>query len=470
MPNDAGDIARCTDLVRTYRTPTGEVQALRGVSATFARGAVTAVVGPSGSGKSSLLRLMAGLDRASAGTLEVDGTAITSASARSRRHLRRAKVGYVFQRPSDNFVPHLSVGGHLRMAAGRSRDGSDLAELLDALGIGHRTGNLPGELSGGEQQRAAFGQALATGSPLVVADEPTAELDGPSGAAVLERIRELAGRGISFVIATHDPAVVAAADHTLELDHGSVRGSAVNAGNGHVDRGGLEELLWAPSMEPLWDDDPVVELVGVSKTYGHGTDAVRALVDVDMDTRAGQVIAVMGRSGSGKTTLLHSIAGWEVPDRGVVTVPGGREPDWSQIAVVPQRLGLMEELTVQENVEYPARVAGDLADRRELVGSLLRRFGLEELRHRAPRETSLGEQQRTALARVLVMRPQVLIADEPTDHQDAAWVARVFATLQEAAAFGTCCIVATHDGTLERYADRTLSMADGRIVAASDGS
>jgi len=469
LPNDAGDIARCADLVRTYRTPTGEVQALRGVSATFTRGAITAVVGPSGSGKSSLLRLMAGLDRASAGTLEIDAMTVTSASARARRHLRRSKVGYVFQRPSDNFVPHLSVGAHLRMAAGRSTAGADLAELLDALGIGHRAENLPGELSGGEQQRAAFGQALATGSPLVVADEPTAELDGPSGAAVLERIRELAERGISFVIATHDPAVVAVADHTLTLDHGSVRGSVKDAGGGWDDRQ-LDELRWPTSMEPLWDDGPVVELVGVSKTYGHGEEAVRALVDVDLEARVGQVIAIVGRSGSGKTTLLHSIAGWEVPDQGVVTVPGGREPDWSQIAVLPQRLGLMEELTVQENVEYPARVAGDLADRRELVASLLRRFGLEELRDRAPRETSLGEQQRTALARVLVLRPQVLIADEPTGHQDAAWVSKIFATLQEAASLGTCCIVATHDGTLERFADRTLSMADGRIVTTSVGS
>jgi putative ABC transport system ATP-binding protein len=466
LPNDLDDIARCADLVRTYRTSTGEVQALRGVSASFTRGAVTAVVGPSGSGKSSLLRLMAGLDRASGGTMQIDGTAITAASSRARRHLRRSTVGYVFQRPSDNFVPHLSVGAHLRLAAGRTSSGSDLAELLDALGIGHRAGNLPGELSGGEQQRAAFGQALATGSPLVVADEPTAELDGPSGAAVLERIRVLADRGTSFVIATHDPAVVAVSDHTLELDHGSVRGTLATANTVRDDLG-VDELLWPASIEPVWDDGPVVELVGVSKTYGHGEEAVHALVDVDLEARPGEVIALVGRSGSGKTTLLHSVAGWEVPDRGVVTTPGGREPDWSQIAVVPQRLGLMEELTVQENVEYPARVRGDLEDRRELVASLLHRFGLEELRDRAPRETSLGEQQRTALARVLVLRPQVLIADEPTGHQDAAWVATVFATLQEAAALGTCCIVATHDGTLERFADRTLSVVDGRIVAAS---
>jgi putative ABC transport system ATP-binding protein len=121
---------------------------------------------------------------------------------------------------------------------------------------------------------------------------------------------------------------------------------------------------------------------------------------------------------------------------------------------------------VQENVEYPARVAGELADHRELVASLLRRFGLDHLRGRLPRETSLGEQQRTALARVLVLRPQVLIADEPTGHQDAGWMARVFATLQETAALGTCCIIATHDATIERFADRTLSMSDGRIVAS----
>lgn len=452
-------------MVRTYRSPTGEVQALRGVSAEFPRGRVTAVVGPSGSGKSSLLRLIAGLDRPTAGGLTVDGTQVSRASARARRHLRRRRLGYVFQRPSDNFVGHLTVADHMRLAAGRSRSGAELSQVLDRLGIGHRADHLAEGLSGGEQQRAAFAQALATGAPLVVADEPTAELDGSSADGVLRRIRDLADLGVSFILATHDPAVIAASDHRVELEHGRLRGAI------HDDRDGARteappELPWPASDEPYWGDGgEIVRVAGLSKTYGEGVEAVDALSDVGLQAREGEIVALVGRSGSGKTTLLHTIAGWESPDRGSVEVPGGRTKDWSHIAVVPQRLGLMDELSVEENVGYPSRVAGASSDRRDLVDGLLRRFGLYDLRRRYPRETSMGEQQRTALARALIVRPRLLIADEPTGHQDAGWTSRIFETLREAAALGTCCIVATHDEGLTRYADRILAMSDGRITA-----
>ena len=470
MRSDRADIVRCTDLVRTYRTPTGEVNALRGVSASFPRGSVTAVVGPSGSGKSSLLRLIAGMDRPSAGALEVDGRQVADASAHRRRRLRHETVGYVFQRPSDNFLGHLTVGEHMRLAAGRARSGTELGELLDALGVGHRADHVASGLSGGEQQRAAFAQALAAGAPLVVADEPTAELDGVSGAVVLERIRVFAERGVSFVLATHDPAVVAASEHRLELEHGSVRGAHLDAEGGAADDT-RSELAWPASDEPFWaDGDAIVRLSGISKTYGHGADAIDALIDIDLHASEGEVVALVGRSGSGKTTLLNIIAGWEFPDRGDVAVMDDGAADWSQIAVLPQRLGLMDELTVEENVGYPARVAGTLPERREFVQDLLRRFGLDRLQRRYPRETSLGEQQRTALARMLVLRPRLLIADEPTGHQDAGWVDRIFGTLQEAVALGTCCIVATHDEGLTAFADRIVPMSDGRITGRTEGA
>jgi putative ABC transport system ATP-binding protein len=463
LQNDPA-IVRCDDLVRTYRTPTGEVQALRGVSAEFPRGMVTAVVGPSGSGKSSLLRLIAGMDRPTTGTLAVDGMHLSGASARARRHLRRHRLGYVFQRPSDNFVGHLTVADHMRLAAGRSRSGAELSEVLDRLGIGHRADHLAEGLSGGEQQRAAFAQALATGAPLVVADEPTAELDGASADGVLRRIEDLADLGVSFILATHDPAVIAASDHRVELEHGRLRGASHAEGDG----AGSEappELPWPASDEPFWGDGhEIVRVAGVSKTYGEGAEAVDALTDVLLQAREGEIVALVGRSGSGKTTLLHTIAGWESPDEGTIEVPGGRTKDWAHIAVVPQRLGLMDELSVEENVGYPARVAGELPARLDLVDGLLRRFGLHDLRRRYPRETSLGEQQRTALARALIVRPRLLIADEPTGHQDAGWTSRIFDTLREATALGTCCIVATHDEGLTRYADRILPMSDGRIA------
>ena len=218
---------RCGGIERVYRTPSGEVHALHDVSCTFSHGAITAIVGPSGSGKSSLLRLIAGLDRPSSGSLNVEGRDVGAGSAAARRRLRRDLVGYIYQRPSDNFLPHLTVGEHLRFAEKGPRIGAlDVGGLLELLGIERRIDHLPSELSGGEQQRAAFAQALVTGANIIVADEPTAELDDASSEVVLDRVRALAGEGVTFLLATHDPAVMAIADERFELEHGRVKGTA----------------------------------------------------------------------------------------------------------------------------------------------------------------------------------------------------------------------------------------------------
>ena len=144
-------------------------------------------------------------------------------------------------------------------------------------------------------------------------------------------------------------------------------------------------------------------------------------------------------------------------------MPGNGSADWSDIAVMPQRLGLMEELSAQENVEYPARMAGVLAEHRSLVDDLIGALGLTDLRSRYPKETSLGEQQRIALARALVLRPRLLIADEPTGHQDAGWAARIMWVLREAAGAGCCCVIATHDRELIDQLDQGFAMSDGRL-------
>jgi ABC-type lipoprotein export system ATPase subunit len=458
LPSDAA--VRFEGLIRTYRTPTGEVQALRDVSATIEHGAVTAVVGPSGSGKSSLLRLIAGMDRPTAGSLRVEDRDVGRGSARSRRRLRRDLVGFVFQRPSDNFLGHLTVGEHLRLAArGGPVDG---VSLLDLLGLAQHVDRLPAELSGGEQQRAAFAQALATGARIVVADEPTAELDTTSAEHVLERIGALARTGVTFVLATHDPDVMATADARLELVHGRVKGTAFEPDER---LGAPIEVRWPGGGVPAWlvDEGPALRLDHVEKAYGHGDEVVWALRDVSVEAESGAVIGLVGRSGSGKTTLLNIAAGWERPGAGAVDRPGGGAPNWSEVAVVPQRLGLMEELSAGENVEYPARVAGVLNDRRELIEDLIHGLGLDALRHRYPRETSLGEQQRTAVGRALVLGPRLLIADEPTGHQDAGWAARVMELFRDAAGAGTCCLLATHDEGLRPFLDRTLPMSDGRV-------
>jgi putative ABC transport system ATP-binding protein len=180
------------------------------------------------------------------------------------------------------------------------------------------------------------------------------------------------------------------------------------------------------------------------------------------------MVGLMGRSGSGKTTLLNVLAGWERADAGSIFWLGDLEarlPErrWHEIAVLPQKFGLIEELTVRENIEYPARLHGSLESARKRVEELLGALGLEELERRAPSETSVGQQQRTALARALVLRPRLLLADEPSGHQDAMWARGVFGCLRAAAADGTACLVATHNEEVSGYFDEVVRIANGRV-------
>lgn len=219
---------------------------------------------------------------------------------------------------------------------------------------------------------------------------------------------------------------------------------------------------------------PFLEATDVWKSYRRGPEHVRALARVTFSLRAGEVVALVGRSGSGKTTLLNVLCGWERPDRGDVRWLDGRagaapaERPWTDLAIVPQGLGLLEELSVEENVELPLRLSRDglgEAEARRRVPPLLKALGLDRLADRNPPEISMGEHQRAALARALVVVPRLLLADEPTGHQDEGWARGVFNLLRMAARRGVCCLVATHNTEAVRFADRVLHIRDGILTA-----
>jgi len=217
--------AVCRDVTKVYLVADEEVRALTGVDKEFPAGQVTTIVGPSGSGKSSLLRILACMDRPTSGEVRIGGREIAELGVRQRRALRRTSVGYVFQNPTDNLVEYLRADEQVRLAAGLRGIRSEPAEidrLLELLGLAGRADHLPVQLSGGEQQRLSFACAVVGRPAVVVADEPTAELDSASADRVLEAVHDLRDEGVAFLLSSHDPRVVESADHLLRLEHGRV--------------------------------------------------------------------------------------------------------------------------------------------------------------------------------------------------------------------------------------------------------
>jgi putative ABC transport system ATP-binding protein len=219
--------------------------------------------------------------------------------------------------------------------------------------------------------------------------------------------------------------------------------------------------------------DPIVTLERASKSYRRGDETVVALADASFAVGAGEMVALVGPSGCGKSTTLNLAAGVDRPDSGHVTVCGvdvgaAGEAELVRlrrgvIGVVFQAFHLMPHLSVAENVALPLALAGRRDDAR--VAALLVRVGLGRRSTHYPGELSGGEQQRTAIARALVHRPRLLLADEPTGNLDSASGAAVLRLLDELRrSEGAALLLATHDERLAAVADRVIRMDDGRIV------
>jgi putative ABC transport system ATP-binding protein len=221
-PDRRGPTLVARDLYRFYRAGSEETLALRGVSLAVAAGEVVVVSGPSGSGKSTLLALLAGLDEPDGGQVRVAGELMSHRPEGERTLLRRRLIGVL--RQTGNLVDHLDVRANLQLVQsirGRGgHPGPSVAELLDQVALGHRTRALPAELSGGELARAGLAVALAAAPAVLIADEPTGELDLANERRVLQLFRAAAEGGAAVVIASHSAEVAAAADRVLRMADG----------------------------------------------------------------------------------------------------------------------------------------------------------------------------------------------------------------------------------------------------------
>jgi ABC-type lipoprotein export system ATPase subunit len=504
------------DVFRVYSTPEGDAAALQGLTVSVEEREVLVVLGPSGSGKSTLLRILSGLDRPSAGVVSVFGRDVGKLRGRRLAEYRSRLLGYVEQHYSRSLDPDLTARDLVALqlglagAEGAARE-KRADELLERVGLADKRLSRPGELSGGEQQRIAVCAALAHRPKLLLADEPTGELDADTAALVYELLGELAREeGCTTVVVSHDVESTSIADRIVRVRDGRVSEEAARAGDETlvVARGGWlrlpEELLARAGIgeraraelagrgivvtsagpaasevdvgdspaapAPTVDGRVVAEVQGLQKSYGHGPQKRVVLAGLNASFATGKLIAVTGPSGSGKTTLLNLLAGIAEADAGGVAVFGRRMADLDRearaalrrdhVAVIGQDPGLTPFLSARENVELGLALRGMGAEEaHERALEALGRVGLTERTEQRAARLSAGERQRVAIARAVAAGAGLLLADEPTarlDEANALAVGALFSKL--AREFGAAVVVATHDPLVVEQADATLRL------------
>lgn len=238
----------CADLVRIFIAEGVEVQALQGLSLSVDPGELVAVVGASGSGKSTLLSILSGMDTPTAGVARVAGQDLLTMSGRDRREFRRRRVGFVWQQTSRNLLPYLTAEENVAavLAIGgtvpRKERMTRARDLLDRAAIAHRADRRPDQLSGGEQQRVALAVAIANEPRVLLADEPTGELDDETSADVLEAMRSLNRElGVTTLIVTHDPSVSEHVARTVQIRDGRTAAEVLRSTR--TDEHGAEEQV-----------------------------------------------------------------------------------------------------------------------------------------------------------------------------------------------------------------------------------
>ena len=435
--------------------------ALAGIDLDVAAGEVVLLEGPSGGGKSTLLRALCGLvphfhGGRFSGSVVIDG--IDTLATSPARICRVA--GMVFQDPESQAV----LGAVERdVAFGLESAGVDPAliparvdEALEMAGAAHLRGRAITTLSGGERQRVALAAVLAPGPRLLLLDEPTSQLDEAGAEALLATLRRLTDAGAGIVLGEHrHDRGRPVADRLVAVRDGRIATPA-------------EPAPANARPEPARRGIARARLEGIHASHP-GREVLRG---VDLTLCAGEITALAGPNGCGKTTLLRVLAGLHQPDAGAVVLDRAEVTDqpaerrFPALGMVGQDPGrhLLTERVHDEVALALARLPLARAERRVRVARALEELGLAGLADQHPLDLSVGQRERVALAAILVAEPGVIVLDEPTRGMDPEGAAALGALLRRRADEGAAVLVATHDpGFARAVADRHLILTDGLV-------
>src|ERR1044071_4374914 len=470
-------------------------QVLRGLSLKIIPGQTTVVVGRSGSGKSVLLKVMMGLLRPDRGRVTLFGRDLATCSPVEVIELRK-RMGMLFQNYAlfDALTVDDNVGFSLHENS--TLPNREIADLTrDLVRILNLTGSerlLPAELSGGMRKRVSLARALIANPEVVLFDEPTTGLD-PIMIAQVDDMIALARQQyqITSVIISHDmSSTQRLADHVAFLHDGKIifygnydafMHAAPPPIQAFVEGARTSRLSRTANGEPAAAepaaaiaDAPVVELIGVHKRFG-AKDVLRG---VDLAIYPRRTTVIIGASGSGKSVIIKHIMGLFKPERGQIRVFGDdivpmKDLQLNEVrkhfGLLFQGAALLDWLSVYENVAFPLRERGDTprAELRDRVLDILERLNLNDIMHRMPGEISAGQRKRVGLARAIVMKPDIMIYDEPTTGQDPLRTRDIDDMIQQTQErFDITSIVISHDMSSTFRIGHIITMLyQGRIVA-----
>ena len=505
----AETILQLQDVVKIYNTGVGGFTALNGISLDVYKGEFLGIVGKSGAGKTTLLNMLSGVSEITSGEVlyypafneKLNGNnesiSIGKLSEDKLAAWRGQNMGIVYQ--SFELLPMLDLVNNIMLPqdfVGSYRNGISkerALELLDIVELSEHAYKLPAHISGGQKQRVAIARALVNDPPIIVADEPTGNLDTITAETIFQIFARLVEQGKTVIMVTHDHGLatrfsrrVYIIDGKLVDDHveEEVEPEKISSTTDVLDNDALMgaerpfiSTYTGRNADNNYDiSKPAIRLEKVIKTYVNAAGSFTALKGIDLNINYGQFVSIVGKSGSGKSTLLNMLTGIDHPTSGIVTMGGediyrmseSKRALWRgrNVGIVFQFFQLLPTLSLLENTMLPMDYCNVYAqnERPERAMELLRMVGLEDHAYDLPASVSNGQQQSAAIARSLATDPPIIVADEPTGNLDTRAADVVIRVFKELASRGKTILIVTHDPSLTSRTDQTVIISDGEII------
>ena len=494
-------IIQMQSVVKTYSMGAVPFVALNNIDIDIKQGEFLGITGKSGAGKTTLLNMISGVSEITSGNILFHWVGNESPSPSIPIHSlsedklalwRGENLGIIYQ--SFELMPTLSLVENVMLppdflgAYHPTISKKRALELLELVEIADHAYKIPAHISGGQKQRVAIARALVNDPHLIIADEPTGNLDSVTAETIFQIFEKLVSQGKTIVMVTHDESFASRFSRQLQIADGVVTDPSKNGASfvgqkeaamdieravHHMSKSRIEV---ASTSRQHHDQTPAIVLRNVEKVYENSAGKFVALKSINLQLNYGQFISIVGKSGCGKSTLLNMITGIDHPTNGDVIIGDehlykmseSKRALWrgKNMGVVFQFFQLLPTLTLLENTMLPMDYCNmySFYERPDRAMELLKMVGLEDHANKLPTAISSGQQQSAAIARALATDPSIILADEPTGNLDSRSADNILNLFENLAKNGKTILIVTHDPSITQRTDQTIILSDGEII------